>query len=72
MEDMNELQMTCFEIIIACGDSPLKEGAFRIGKASGSGAKLPVSPEPPSLREGTGNRCTVDGRSLPRPSRRQF
>ena len=36
---------------VACGDSPLKEGAFRIGKASGSGAKLPVSPEPPSLRE---------------------
>ena len=36
---------------VACGDSPLKEGAFPGGKASGSGAKLPVSPEPPSLRE---------------------
>ena len=38
-------------MLTACGDSPLKEGAFRVGKASGSGAKLPVSPEPPSLRE---------------------
>ena len=36
---------------VACGDSPLKEGVFPGGKASGSGAKLPVSPEPPSLRE---------------------
>ena len=36
---------------VAYGDSPLKEGAFRVGKAPGSGAKLPVSPEPPSLRE---------------------
>ena len=36
---------------VAYGDSPLKERAFRVGKASGSGAKLSVSPEPPSLRE---------------------
>ena len=40
-------------LLTACGggDSPLKEGAFPGGKAPGSGAKLPVSPEPPSLRE---------------------
>lgn len=36
---------------VACGDSPLKEGAFRGGKASGASAKLSVSPEPPSLRK---------------------